>query len=60
MMLFFEASSLIKAPPETIWAVLVDSARYPTWDSGVEKDEGQIGPGAPSPSRWLSWLLRCG
>jgi hypothetical protein len=42
---FYEATSEIEAPPEAIWAVLVDGAGYPTWDSGVERVEGRIAEG---------------
>jgi hypothetical protein len=41
----FEASSVINATPETIWAILVDGARYPDWDSGVLSVDGRIAPG---------------
>jgi hypothetical protein len=44
-MRFFEASSSIGAPPDAIWAVLVDGARYPEWDSGVVSVSGRIAPG---------------
>jgi hypothetical protein len=38
----YEASSIIAAPPETVWDVLVDGSRYPEWDSGVTRIEGPI------------------
>ena len=41
----FEASSVIAAAPDRIWAVLVDGAHYPDWDSGVVRVEGTIAPG---------------
>lgn len=41
----FEATSDINAAPETIWAVLVDGAKYPAWDSGVLSVDGRIAPG---------------
>lgn len=41
----FEATSVIKATPDKIWAVLVDGAHYPDWDSGVVRVEGRIAPG---------------
>jgi hypothetical protein len=40
----FEASSVINAPPDRIWAILVDSARYPDWDSGALRVDGRIAP----------------
>ena len=41
----FEASSEINAAPERIWAILIDGAHYPDWDSGVLRVEGRIAPG---------------
>jgi hypothetical protein len=41
----YEASSLIDAPPEAIWAVLVDAPSYPAWDSGVQRVDGTIAAG---------------
>ncbi len=45
-MKFYEANALIKAKPQKIWSVLTDVARYTDWDSGVERVEGEISPGA--------------
>ena len=45
-MKYFEASSDIKAKPERVWQVLTDGQRYPQWDSGIERFEGRIAPGA--------------
>ena len=42
----FRASTTIKAAPEVIWAILTDAPRYPEWDPGVDRIEGQIAPGA--------------
>src|SRR5262245_3827449 len=42
----YEAESMIDAGPEDIWTVLVDGAGYASWDSGVERVEGRIAPGA--------------
>ena len=41
----FEASAEIIATPERIWAILVDGAHYPDWDSGVVSVDGRIAPG---------------
>jgi len=41
----FEASSVITAAPDRVWAVLVDGAHYPDWDAGVVRVEGTISPG---------------
>jgi polyketide cyclase/dehydrase/lipid transport protein len=37
----YEATSLIDATPETIWAILADAANYSAWDSGVVRVEGR-------------------
>jgi uncharacterized protein YndB with AHSA1/START domain len=37
----YEASTLIAAPPERVWAVLTDTAAWPDWDSGVIAIDGQ-------------------
>jgi len=42
----FEAATVIDASPEAVWRILIDLAGYPAWDSGVERVEGQIAPGA--------------
>jgi hypothetical protein len=39
-----EATSLIDARPEAIWAILTDASSYPDWDSGVVRVEGRIAP----------------
>ena len=41
----YEASSTIKATPETIWEILTDAPAYPNWDSGVVRVDGRIAPG---------------
>ena len=41
----FEATALIGATPEAIWAILTDGLAYPTWDSGVVRVDGRIAPG---------------
>jgi hypothetical protein len=41
----YEAKSVIDAPPDQVWAALVDAAGYPTWDSGVDKVDGRIAAG---------------
>ena len=42
----FSASATIEAPPERVWAVLIDSAGWADWDSGIDAVQGAIGPGA--------------
>lgn len=42
----YDASAMIAAPPEAVWAVLSDAASYPDWDSGVERVEGAISLGS--------------
>jgi hypothetical protein len=41
----FEASSVIKAEPGAIWAVLTDGAGWTSWDSAVVRLDGTIAPG---------------
>jgi uncharacterized protein YndB with AHSA1/START domain len=45
-MKYFEARSNIKASPQTVWRVLTAGERFPQWDSGIERFEGTIAPGA--------------
>ena len=44
-MRYYEATSMIVASPEAVWAVLSDGASWPAWDSGVDAVEGRIAPG---------------
>ena len=41
-MRYYESSVLIDATPEAVWAVLADVSRYPAWDSGVTRVDGDI------------------
>ena len=41
----FRATVAIEASAETIWAVLTDAARYPEWNSTVDRVDGRIAPG---------------
>ena len=41
----FSASTLINASPMTIWAILTDADRFPTWEPNVERIDGQIALG---------------
>jgi hypothetical protein len=43
-MRYYEATALIQARPEAIWAVLTDAPGYAGWDSGVVRVEGRIAP----------------
>lgn len=45
-MKYFEAESQIAATPDRVWSVLADGAHFPDWDSGVDRVEGTIAPGA--------------
>ncbi|MEA2313113.1 MAG: hypothetical protein QOE28_3081 [Solirubrobacteraceae bacterium] len=40
----YEASALIDARPETVWALITDAPHYADWDSGVVRVEGTIAP----------------
>lgn len=44
-MRYYEATSTIAASAEAVWAVLVEGASWPSWDSGVDAVEGKIAPG---------------
>ncbi len=39
------ASTRIAASPDDIWAILTDAPRYPEWDPGAERIDGEIAPG---------------
>ena len=41
----FESSIAIAAPPETVWSVLVDTARWPSFDPFCDKIEGSVALG---------------
>jgi uncharacterized protein YndB with AHSA1/START domain len=44
-MRYYEATSTIAASAEAVWAVLIDGAGWPNWDSGVDAVEGRIAMG---------------
>jgi hypothetical protein len=44
-MKYYEATSTIAAPPETVWAILTDAPAYSDWESGVVRLEGNVAPG---------------
>ena len=44
-MLEYEATTTIDAPAAKIWAVLVDTAKWPQWDPSCERIEGQVALG---------------
>jgi hypothetical protein len=44
-MRYYEARSTIAASAEAVWAVLIDGASWPKWDSGVDAVEGRIAMG---------------
>ena len=46
----FDASSIINAAPDRIWAILTDGPHYPDWDSGVLSVDGTIALGGRSRS----------
>ena len=40
----FAVTTSIRAAPEKIWGILIDAARYPTWNPTVTKVEGESQP----------------
>ena len=42
----YEVTATIQAPAESVWKVLTDGPGFTTWDSGIERFEGTIEPGA--------------
>ena len=38
----YESTATIQAPPEAVWAVLVDAGAWPRWDSGVTAFDGAV------------------
>ena len=44
-MLSYRATTTINAPPETIWQILTDGAKYADWDPHMIRLEGRIAPG---------------
>jgi uncharacterized protein YndB with AHSA1/START domain len=45
-MLSYESQSQIAATPAAVWAVLVDGAAWPSWDSGVDAVQGTVALGS--------------
>lgn len=41
----YSASRTIEAPPERVWALLVDADGYPSWNPAVVSVDGRIAPG---------------
>jgi len=44
-MKIFRTKTLIRAPAERIWALLIDAPAYPSWNTTIDKLVGKIGPG---------------
>lgn len=42
----FAVSTIIRATPEVVWAILTDGAKWTTWNTTIEKVEGLITPGS--------------
>ena len=42
----YEASTEIDAPAQTVWAILMDTERYPEWDPSCDRIEGSVALGA--------------
>lgn len=47
-----ETEVLIAAPPEAVWAVLTDFARYAEWNTAMPRGWGQADMGA-----WVAFLI---
>src|SRR5580698_9309361 len=41
----FATSITIRAPAQSVWALLTDAAGYPGWNSTIEKIDGRIAAG---------------
>jgi hypothetical protein len=41
----FHVTTAINATPETIWSILTDAAKYPSWNTTVDRIEGEIALG---------------
>lgn len=41
----FASRTSIRAPAETVWAILTDASGYPEWNPTVTRVEGRIAPG---------------
>jgi len=41
----FETSTRIRATPEAVWALLTDAAGYPSWNTTVDRVDGEIALG---------------
>ena len=44
-MLEYQATTTIAAPAAKVWAVLVDTAKWPQWDPSCERIEGEVALG---------------
>jgi len=43
--IFFSTRTSINATPDAIWRLLTDAARYPSWNSTVDRVDGRIALG---------------
>jgi hypothetical protein len=41
----YTVTTRIRATPQTVWKILTDVAKYPTWDDAYDKIEGRVAPG---------------
>ncbi len=41
----FRVTTTIAAKPEDVWAILIDGAAWPSWNTTVDRVEGEIRPG---------------
>ena len=42
----FAITTLIRATPEIVWAILTDGTRWTQWNTTIEKIEGSVTPGS--------------
>ena len=42
---FIKSETIIKAPPERVWAEMTDFASFPDWNPFVRKAQGRLEPG---------------
>ena len=49
-----ETTTAIDAPPDEVWGVLMDNARYPEWNPFITRMNGQIALGQRLDTLWTT------